>query len=526
MLRRASICLSLALSAALLSSAQAQTFRWATPASVATMDPHASGDTTTRNILINVYEGLVRLNQKSVLDSELAVSWEAIEPTVWRFKLRPNVTFHDGSPFTADDVVFSFKRATTSSSDIRAKLRSIKEMKKVDDLTVDAITQAPNPILPQGVLIFMPILSHVWAEKNNAVEPADNRRTGKENFATRNADGTGPFKITSYGVDGRIEMVPNESWWDKKEHNLSKVVISPIASDATRVAALLSGEIDLITPIPQQDVPRVKESPQFYILTAPEARVVFLGFDQWRDELIASNVKGKNPFKDVRVRQALAKAINMDLVRDKVLLGAGDPLFAMIPPQANGWTPEFKTRPASDINEAKKLLADAGYPAGFSVTLDCPSDGLSNMGEPVCVALTGLLARIGVKVDVLLQKQAAYAGKIGRRETSFYIHSWGATTFDALATMELTMFSYGDGVGTWNVGGYSNAEVDKLILSASSEMDAAKRKGMLTKALSIHRDHVGTIPLYQPTLTYAASTKVKVVTRSDDAVQLRWVRFQ
>lgn len=511
---------------ATLAPVQAQTFRWATAASIATMDPHASGDTTTRNIMINVYEGLVRLNEKSQLEPELALSWEATSPTTWRFKLRPGVKFSDGTPFTAEDVAFSFKRATMASSDIRAKLRAIKEMKVVDDLTIDAITHAPNPILAQGVLIFMPILSHTWAEKNAAVEPADNRRTGKENYATRNSMGTGPFRITAYGVDGRIEMVPNENWWDKKEHNLTKAIISPISSDSTRVAALLSGEIDLITPIPMQDVPRVKESPAFYILSQPEARVVFLGFDQWRDELAASSVKGKNPFKDVRVRQAFAKAINADLLAEKVLQGAGQPLFAMIPPEATGWTPAFKQRPAFDINEAKKLLGDAGYPNGFSVTLDCPSDGLANMGEPVCVALTGLLARIGVKVDVLLQKQAVYAGKIGKRETSFYIHSWGATTFDALATMELTMLSYGDGVGTWNVGGYSNADVDKLIVAAGSEMDVEKRKEMLTQALEIHRSQVGTLPLYQPTLTYAASKKFSVTSRADDAVQLRWVKAQ
>lgn len=518
--------LSLCITVSLTAIANAQTFRWAPPASVATMDPHASGDTTTRNILINDYEGLVRLSQKSEIEPELAVSWEAVEPTVWRFKLRPNVTFHDGSPFTADDVVFSFKRATASSSDIRAKLRAIKEMRKVDDLTVDAITHAPNPILAQGVLLFMPILSQTWAKKHDAMDPADNRRTGKENYATRNANGTGPFKITSFGVDGRIEMVPNESWWDKKEYNFQKVIISPIASDATRVAALLSGEVDLITPIPQQDVPRVKDSKDFQILTTPDARVVYLGMDQWRDELKASSVKGKNPFKDIRVRQAFMKAINMDLVRSKILMGAGLPVYAMIPPQADGWVDTFRDRPAADPAAAKKLLSDAGYPNGFSVGMDCPNDGLANMGEPVCVAITGMLARVGIKVDVQLQKQAMYAGKIGRRDTSFYIHSWGATTLDALATMGSTMVTFGDGVGTWNVGGYSNPEFDRLVKAAESEMDRGKRRELMTKALTLHRDDVGTIPLYQPMLTYAARSNVTIVPRLDDAIQFRWVKFK
>jgi len=305
-----------------------------------------------------------------------------------------------------------------------------------------------------------------------------------------------------------------------------QVVITPIASDATRVAALLSGEVELITPLPPQDMPRVKSSDQLYILSGLDARVVFLGFGQWRDELLSSNIKGRNPLKDVRVRKAFAQTIDANLIRDKVLLGNGKPLFAMVPPVADGWDDSFWQRPKVDLAAAKKLLAEAGYPDGFTLAMDCPSDGLSNMGEPICVAIAGMLARIGVKVDVLLQKQAAYAGKIGRRDTDFYIHSWGATTFDALATMDLTMFSYGQGVGTWNVGGYSNPEVDRLITAATSEMDLEKRREMLTKALSIHREELGTLPLYQPALTYAASKKAQVIQRSDDAVQLRWVKFQ
>ena len=507
-------------------SAFANVFRMAPQASVATMDPHASGDGISRGIIINVYDGLVRLTPKLELEGELAVSWEVVSPTVWRFKLRPNVTFHDGSPFSADDVVFSFKRATSSSSDIRAKLRAIKEMKKIDELTVEAITTRPNPVLPKGVLLWMPIVSHIWAEKNNAVEPADNRRTGKENFATRHANGTGPFKVVSYGADGSIEMVPNDKWWDKKEHNLTRVVLTPIGSDATRVAALLSGQVDLIAPLPPADVPRIRANEAFNILRSPEPRVVFLGFNQWRDELAGSNIKGRNPFKDIRVRQAFAQAIDVTLIRDKILLGAGTPISAMVPPTTDGWDSSFAQRPAVDLPNAKKLMTDAGYPNGFGLSMDCPSDGLGNMGEPVCVAVAGMLAKIGVKVDVLLQKQAAFAGKIGRRDTDFYVHSWGTPHGDAHATIDLTMFTYGQGVGTWNVGGYSNPEVDRLIRDAESEMDLEKRTEMMTKALSIHREQVGTLPLYQPMLTYAASKKFRVIQRGDDSIQLRWVRFQ
>lgn len=506
-------------------TAQAQhVLRWAPQTGVATLDPHASGDLITRNVLLNVYEGLVRFDKDMKIEPELALSWSQVSPTVMRFSLRPGVVFHDGSPFTADDVVFSFQRATSGTSDIRAKLRGIKAMRKVDALTVDVETHKASPTLLRE-LLALSILSRSWAEKHQSVEPADNRRSGKENFATRNANGTGPFRIAAYETDVRIEFAPHEKWWDKREHNLSRVVLTPIGAAATRIAALVSGQVDLITSVSVQDEPRLRASPDLETVRVSEARVVYLGFDQGRNELLYSSVKGRNPFRDARVRRAFAHAIDVQLLRDKVMRGAAEPVGAMIPASVDGWDASFSRRPSYDLAAAKKLLAEAGFPGGFGITLDCPNEGYVNV-EPLCVAIAGMLGQAGIKVDVAMLPRTQFFGKIGRRETSFFIHSWGTNTFDAHATMDLLMFTPGKGVGTWNVGSYSNPEVDRLITAIASEMDSAKRHAMMVRALQLHRDDVGAVPLHQQVLTYGTAKKVRFTPRPDDAIQLRWVRIQ
>ena len=500
------------------------TLRWAPQTGVATLDPHASGDFITRNVLLNVYEGLVRFDKNMKLEPELALSWAQTSPTVMRFKLRPGVVFHDGGRFGADDVVYSFRRATSGASDIRAKLRAIKDMRKVDELTLDVETHTPSPTLLRE-LLALSVLSRRWSEANQSIEPADNRRSGKENFATRNANGTGPFRIASYETDVKIEFAPHDNWWDKREHNLAKVILTPIGSAATRVAALISGQVDLITTVSAQDEPRIRASAELETVRVSEARVVYLGFDQGRDELLYSNVKGRNPFKDVRVRRAFAHAVDERLLLDKVMRGAGVPVGAMIPASVEGWDAEFAQRPAYDLAAAKRLLAEAGYPNGFNLTMDCPNEGYANV-EQLCIAIAGMLGQAGIKIDLSLQPRTQFFGKIGRRETSFFIHSWGTNTFDAHATMDLLMFSPGKGVGTWNVGSYSNPELDKLITAIAAEMAPAKRREMMVRALKMHREDMGALPLHQQVLIYGAAKKLKFTPRPDDAIQLRWVRMQ
>src|ERR1700727_2252697 len=251
-------------------------------------------------------------------------------------------------------------------------------------------------------------------------------------YASLNENGTGPFTIESHQPGVKTVFKAYPGWWRKPEHNLKEIIFTPIGSDATRVAALLSGEVDVIEPVPIQDIARVNASPNATVLTGPELRTIFLGFDQKRDELLYSNVKGKNPFKDIRVREAFYKAIDIDLIKNRVMRGLSTPSALMVAPQLFALSKDF-VRPKADPDAAKKLLTEAGYPDGFEVTLDCPNDRYVN-DAAICQAVVGMLARIGVKVDLLAQPKAQYFAKVlkpGGYQTSFYLLGWTPASLDS-----------------------------------------------------------------------------------------------
>src|SRR6202040_3768688 len=284
------LCLSLML-ALLACEAQAKTFRYAYRVDPASLDPHALAATFPLSWLGQVYEPLVGRGKKLELVPALAEKWEQPAPNIWRFHLRSSVKFANGEPFTADDVVFSLARVKMDGSDVAYTVSSVTEVKKIDDLTVDLVMSKPNPILPVQITSTY-IMSKAWATTNGAEKPAS-VKTKVENFASNNANGTGPFKIGSRQVGVKTVLVPNDDWWGKKEHNLTEVVFTPIQSDTTRVAALLSGEVDMIYPIPQQDAARINSTGKHTVLQGSELRTIFLNMDQSRDELLESSVKGK-----------------------------------------------------------------------------------------------------------------------------------------------------------------------------------------------------------------------------------------
>ena len=290
-------------------AASAKTFRFADQGDVLSMDPYMFNEALLLSFDGNMYEPLVTRDKKLELTPGLAIEWKQTSPTVWRFKLRTNVKFHDGTPFTADDVVFSLQRARSDGSDVKTKVAQIKEIRKLDDHTVDILTHEPFPILPSAISTWY-IVSKAWCEKNGAAQPVDVRK-GTENYASNHANGTGPFMLKSREPGVRTVLVPNPNWWGKAEHNVSEAIFTPIANAATRVAALISGEIDMMEPVPLQDMPRIEGNPDLKVLHGMEARTIFLGMDQKRDELLFSSVKGKNPFKDKRVRQAFYQAIDI-----------------------------------------------------------------------------------------------------------------------------------------------------------------------------------------------------------------------
>jgi peptide/nickel transport system substrate-binding protein len=485
------------------------------------MDPDMLQETVQLSFLSNIYEPLVRRDKDLKLEPALATSWDHTSPTVWRFHLRPGVKFQDGSPFTADDVLFSLNRIQEQTSAMRAPMSMVKEARKVDDLTVDFETKNPDPILPQEVTNFL-IMSKAWCDAHGADDPV---LLGKaDNYAVHNAMGTGPYKLVSREPDRKTVVEKNPLWWDKLPGNLDHVEFDVISSASTRVAALLSGEEDMIYSVPPQDMKRIAAAPGLHLIQNPELRTIYLGFDLWRDALPSSNIKGKNPFKDLRVRQAFSLAIDENLIASKVMLGLAHPSWMMWGPGVNGYDAKLDVRPKPDLAKAKQLMAAAGYPNGFTVAFDCPNDRYV-MDEQICTAISSMLARINVKIDLLAQTKAKYFAKIlaPKYDTDFYLLGWTPATYDAHNALYSLLGTRAGGRGEVNVSGYSNPALDDLIEKIGVEADETKRDGLIDDAARILQHDLPTIPLHQQVIVWAAKNNVTLAQLADDFFPYRYV---
>ena len=500
--------------------ASAQTVRIANQGDALSMDPHSLNETLQLSVTGNVYEPLVGRNKDLSLTPMLATSWKQTSPTVWRFELRKGVQFHDGTPFTADDVVFSLARTQVEGSDMKSYTNDFKEVRKIDSHTVEIETKTPFPILPD-VLSLVYIMSKKWCETNQATVPVD-RRKGVENTASFKANGTGPYRVRERQPNVRTVFTRNGSYWGKIEGNVTEVVFTPIGNDATRVAALLSGEVDVMEPVPVQDIDRVNSSANTRAVTGPELRTIFLGMDQKRDELLYSNVKGKNPFKDKRVRQAFYQAIDIKGIKKTVMRGASNPSAQLVGPGINGFQPEMKRLPY-DVEAAKKLMAEAGYPNGFEVSMNCPTDRYVNDGR-ICQTVAANLSRINVKINLQAETKGTYFPKVLRRDTSFYMLGWTPATYDAHNAMNAIMRCVDDkGAGQFNLGAYCNPKVDELTLKVQAETDKDKRNAYIKEAFDLHAADVGHIPLHQQALAWGVNKKVKLVQLADNFMYFKWI---
>jgi peptide/nickel transport system substrate-binding protein len=500
--------------------ANAKTLRWSSQGDFQTMDPHAINETLNINGADLMYEALVAWDKNMKIEPGLALSWESINATTIRFNLRPNVKFHDGTPFTADDVVFTVERVLAPTSNLKGTLEGVVRAVKVDDLTVDFLTNGPAPVLVSQ-LNAVRIMSKQWAEKHRAQKPQD-LKNREETFAARNANGTGPYMLQTRAPDVRTVFVANPNWWGKRESNIDEIVYLPIKSDSTRVAALLSGEVDFVLDPPVQDIPRLKQDPRVKIVEGNEIRTLFLGMDQWRDELLYSNVKGKNPFKDVRVRRAFYHAIDADAIKAQVMRGLAVVAGSIIAPQVHGYTKEADKRLPVNIVEAKRLLVEAGYPAGFEVTLDCPNDRYIN-DEKICVAIAGMLAKIGVTLKVNAKTKVQYFANIQKLDTSFYLVGWAPTTVDSLNTLQTQVHTPGAGAdGEWNYGKYSNPRVDAVIDRLKTETDMKRRVDLTAEALALHGADVGHIPLHHQVIPWAMRPNVNVIHMPNNFLRVKW----
>jgi peptide/nickel transport system substrate-binding protein len=510
--------------------ADAKTFRWANSGDVSSMDPYARQETFLLTFLSNIYEPLVRRDKDLKLEPALATKWGQVDKTTWFFDLRQGVKFSDGTPFTADDAVFSLNRANGPGSNMGSLFPSVKEIKKVNDYRIEVTTKYSDPLLADK-WAAVGVMSKAWAEKNNAVNSADMTKN-EENFATRNAMGTGPFMLKERKAGEKTILVPNPGWWDKPTHNLTEVIFTPVANPATRVAALKAGDIDMMYEVPPADTETLKKDPNIKVLEGPETRVVYLGFDQERDELLESNVKGKNPFKDRGVREIIYRSIDVDAIKRTVMRGQSFPTALMVAPGINGYVKELDKRPPlMKPEEAKQALAKVGYPNGFEVGMDCPNDRYVN-DEKVCQAVVAMLAKIGVKVNLRAQTRNLYFAKILRKsdgkpgETSFFMLGWSpGQTYDVHNVFEALFVTPNATTkkGLFNVGGYSNLNLDKLADAIEQETDQAKRNEMIKQATKLYLEDFPYIPLHQQAVVWAARKNVDLTQLADNTFPLRFV---
>jgi peptide/nickel transport system substrate-binding protein len=512
-------------------AADAATLRWSSQGDYLTADPMAQNELLTNSINGHVYESLVMRGKKLEILPGLAASWKQTSPTVWVFNLRKNVKWHDGSPFTADDVVFSIKRLQGQTSNFRVYGNAVGEPRKIDDLTVELTTPVPNPVMLEMLANSLFMMNKAWCEKNNAVKTQDFTNE-KEAYTARNAMGTGPYILVSRDPDVKSVFKKNPAWWglgDKNywDGNVDDIVYTPIGAPGTRMAALLAGNIDFVLDPPPSDVDKLKQDKGLKVYEGRENRIIMLQMDQARDELLYSNVKGKNPFKDKRVRQAFYQAIDVNAIQRAVMRGLSVPTAINLPnPEKAGIPKEMDKRYPYDVNAAKKLLAEAGYPNGFELGMDCPNNRYIN-DAAICTAVAGMLAKIGVNVKVNAIPRAQYFPKAQRLEVSFCMLGWGGATTDAIFTLQPVLHSRNDkGDGDYNWGNYKDAAFDAMIDTAKGEVDMAKRQVIINQAMKHFHDNVYMIPIHLQVIPWASRANVSVIHRADNWLQATWVSIK
>jgi peptide/nickel transport system substrate-binding protein len=504
------------------SGAIANPLRWASAGDPQTMDPHSQNEGLTNSVNSQVYEFLMLRDKKLNFVPGLATETKQIDPLTWQFKLRKGVKFHDGSAFTADDVLFSMERAKHANSQVRVYANQVGTARKIDDLTVEFKLAQINPIFLDHVNYLM-IMSKIWSEKNNVTTPLDYKNK-EEKFTSLNANGTGPYRLVSRQPDIKTIWKKNDAWWGKHEGNVSSVTFNSIKNDATRVAALISGEVDFILDPPPQDMERLEKTSGVKVVNGVENRVVFIGMDQARDELLYSSVKGKNPFKDKRVRQAMYQAIDIDAIKTKLMRGQAFPTGGITPSPLGAFNDAaIEKRRPFDVAAANKLMMEAGYPQGFEVTLHCPNNRYIN-DEKICQALAAMWAKINIKIKLDAQPRAIYFPRLDKLDTSLYMLGWGGAITDAETALTPVLRNRGaSGVGDYNYGNYKNAKLDESAAASSKEPDVAKRTALIKQALLAHNEEINHLPLHRQVIPWATRSNVSVVHRADNYLQYDWI---
>ena len=496
------------------------------------IDPHFHNLTPNNSLLKHIFDRLTDQDENQAVRPGLAVSWRNVDESTWEFKLRPGVTFSDGSAFTANDVIYSFCRAPrveSSPSSFAIYSRAVTAMTAPDPLTLRMTTAGPYPLLPNEASTIA-ILS---AKANGAGDVTFDRQDCKgvgaypktEAFNSGAAAiGTGPYKLARFTKGDRIVLERNDRYWGEKP-SWQRVVFRPITSAGPRVAALLSGDVDLIENVPIQDLERIRANPDFKVVQGLSARVIYLHFDYVDDAPPGvAGTDSKNPFRDKRVREAISKAIDRDAIVARVLGGVAVAAGELLPPTMFGANKDMKA-PKADVEGAKNLLAEAGYPGGFSLVLATPNDRYVNDAQ-VAQAVAQMLARLGLKVSVDAMTSSQFFAKRTRREFGFWLAGWISDTGEMSAQIKpLAATPNRDkGWGTTNPGGYSNAQVDALLEQALGTIDDGKRAALLAQASRVAMADYGVLPLHFEMTTWAMRKGLGYRPRVDQATQATMVK--
>ncbi|GGO32646.1 peptide ABC transporter [Gemmobacter aquaticus] len=502
--------------ACLATTGTAQTLRWGAARDINSLDPYSYGSTFTISFLNHVYEGLVRYDADLKIEPALATEWEVMPNNIWRFKLRQGVKFHDGAEFTADDVVASLARVSHPDSPLKGNLPAYKSATKVDDYTVDIELVGTYPLLLND-LTNIHMFDAGWLKEHNAEVPTDVAKK-VEGYPTFNANGTGPFIVESRVPDSKTILVANTGWWDAPKHNLERIEFTPISSEATRVAALLSGEIDFTEKAPVQDLPRLAAAPNVKVMEGNELRTIMFGFN-FQDKLHNGE---PNLFKDKKMREAVGLAIDLNLIRDKVMRGKSRVTGTVVAPAIPGYDPALDTPPAYDPEKAAAMIKELGA-EGYAFEIMCSNDLWVNE-EEICNALVSMLTRVGLAPRLNIAPNAVQQVKLTNGEADMFAFGWAnEPMLDSYSILLQTFQTKSENAGVFNWGGWSYPEMDKLIIAASTELDREKRLALQSAALKIVKDESIMLPFHQQPMAWATSDKVESVVQLSDNKGRHWL---
>jgi peptide/nickel transport system substrate-binding protein len=502
-----------ALLASFAVGAGAQEIRIGMGADVTSMDPHFVNLFPNNNIAEHVFEKLITLDADSRLIPGLAESWKPVNATTWEFKLRLGVKFHDGSDFTAEDVAFSIERVgkiPDSPGPFTTYTKAIKEIQIVDPRTIRFVTAFPHPQLQNDINTI-----YIVSKKSATGASTADFNSGKA------MNGTGPLKFVSFKRGDRVELARNDAYWGPKSP-WAKVTFRVIPSDPTRVAALLSGDLDAIENIPTADFAKLKANANFQTSTKTSHRIIFYHVDQFRDPspFVFDKASGKplekNPLKDLRVRQAISKAIDREAIKSRVMEGLALPSANLVPAPMFGHNPTLKPD-SYDLDGARKLLAAAGYPNGFAMTIHGPNNRYVN-DDQIMQTVAQMLSRAGIQTKVETMPMSTYLARARKLEFSFAMLGWGASTAEASSPLRAHLVAYipDKGWGEFAWGRYSNEQVNSLLDKALATLDDKAREKQIQDAVGIAMTELGIIPIHHQINTWATKKGIAYTPRIDE----------